>query len=240
MYGLILPVFLPFLLWGLWRFKDQRFDQLSLLMVSILLITPAISALTNDVPHSGRTLAMVVPLIYLVVIGLQDLAEQLKKNNRWSRVVMGLVVLAILGNTTIYLRDLYLFYPEQSVLPWQGQMANLYDHIKNSDQTELTWHIDIDEDPRIFMAWYGKLAPDQIRPEDDPQSLEIAGKRLIIRHYSDLELEPLFVSLDNLYLTEYQENSLAEQYQLNRVSEIEIFDRFHPDKPFYAVYRTGP
>jgi hypothetical protein len=239
-YGLILPVFLPLIVIGLWTRKKNRHDDLDLLMLSILLITPGISALTNDVPHSGRTLAMVVPLMYFACLGSQYLVQLTRRNRLLQWGVITLSALAIIGNTSLYLRDLYLFYPEESSASWQKQMESLYEVIANTQITATKWHVDIEEDPRIFMAWYGKLHPQEVHPVQNPQNLAVGEKTLVIHRYSQEELACLFLTENEVYVGMYgAEDAWSENYHLERVATISAFNRFHPAPPLYGVYKTG-
>lgn len=238
-YGLILPAFLPLIFLGLRQLWRRKCDALDILMLTVLLFTPGISALTQDVPHSGRTLVMVVPLLYFAGLGVSPIIQTTKINHLGKKVLLMSLAGLILGNTGLYLRDLYLFYPEESAVAWQEPMGRLSAMLSETPDDTSVWRLDLPDDPRIFLAWYNRLSPAEVHPTTEVQSLSLGSKHLIIRRYTQAELACHLLQENSIFVGEYQSDSLPEQFNLPKVATVSSFHRFREPAPYYQAYQTG-
>lgn len=244
MHGLLLPSLLPFLIIGMLGFFRIGFNKINGLMFGILLLTPIVGALTTDVPHSGRTLTMLVPLVYFSVEGLLFLWKRIVKTNFFAKnSVFICVMLIIAGNFLFYLRDLYLFFPEKSSSAWQEPMIGLHNffvayQLENKHNT-IDWHLDLSDDPKIFFAWYGLLSPKQYRPSNDWQYIDYNGIKVFAKRYSDKEKACLLLQDNTILVEEFSKYSIAEINNVDKIGVIKKLNRFHEEDPFYAIYKTG-
>lgn len=232
-HGNLLLLTLPLFLLGIFRpiITEKRvlFGQLVW-----LLLAPVPSALTTDVPHSGRTLVMIVPMIFFAAGGILSLISLVRE--RWQKVVIGLAVLgAITINFWWYWRDYQIFFPEDSEYAWQGHLRSLSDRVmveKNRSWRDIYVTADGNH-PAIFFAWYWQL---------DPTQWQIAQGRhdqwdnLNIATISTDHLGCLLLEQDTLVVT--LANSVQDQQALPN-SKISAFNRFYlPDDLFY-IYETS-
>jgi len=78
---------------------------------------PAISALVNEVPHASRAIYLIVPLAWLIGLGIDSLYLKLKKLKSGNLIFIGFLIVLSL-NFAIFLHDYFIHYPSHSHLAW--------------------------------------------------------------------------------------------------------------------------
>jgi hypothetical protein len=123
-------------------------------MLMWLALAPLPAAVTRDVPHAGRTLAMVVPLMVLAAVGWRFGVERW---GRWGRAV----IMIVAGVSVLqYLHQYYIHLPIERSSTWQygrQEMTEYLMTVKDQYQrivvsTKLEW-------PYIFMLYYSRYDP---------------------------------------------------------------------------------
>ena len=88
----------------------------SLLIISWLLLSPVVSALVNESPHASRAIYMIIPLSWLIGLGIDWLFKHTCKS---TKSIVALICFGLLLiNLTVYLHDYFKHYPERSAAAW--------------------------------------------------------------------------------------------------------------------------
>jgi 4-amino-4-deoxy-L-arabinose transferase-like glycosyltransferase len=80
----------------------------TILIISWLLLSPAVAALVNETPHASRAIYLIIPLAWLIGLG-------------WSRLKTKfalIIAFLLLLNFSLYLHDYFIHYPDRSALAW--------------------------------------------------------------------------------------------------------------------------
>ncbi len=154
-YGLVLPIFLPFLLLGLWKIYKEKLRWQLMVLVWIF-IAPIPASITRDAPHALRALMMVIPLIIIISLGIQ-----LKK---W--LALGLIIV-IAGNFYFLWQNYAGDYTKNYSWVWQYGYKQAIDYIKINyhkyDQIYITKKYG---EPHEFLLFYLQYNP--IKYRNDP------------------------------------------------------------------------
>lgn len=224
----LLLVTLPFIIIGLISIirKTSKIDKFFLLW---LIISPLSAAVTksNDLPHPGRVLVMIIPLLYFTVIGINNFISYFKKG-LLRKITSSLVAIIFIGNIFLYLKDYYLFYPEESEYYWQGYFQEIIPEvyeIKNAyDKIYFTPEY---ANPYIFFAWYNKIDPS-----------------IIQNRKNDIELENfVFKSVDsqtlNCLMQDIKPNLVianANKITITPTKQYYSYNRFHENNLRFNLY----
>jgi hypothetical protein len=93
---------------GLLIVLKSSFKPTHLLILSLLLLSPTVSSLVNEVPHASRSIYLIIPLAWLVGLGLNTL----------NKKTLTLSLLAILINFCLFTHFYFNHYPKASALAW--------------------------------------------------------------------------------------------------------------------------
>ncbi|MFZ5376669.1 MAG: phospholipid carrier-dependent glycosyltransferase [Patescibacteria group bacterium] len=232
-YGNLLLIFIPFFIAGAVK-KIRRPDDFSIFMISWLLISPLAAALTTDIPHSGRTLQMVVPIVYFVAVGVFYLI-QLTKVSLIKKLTITFTLSVLLFNTALYWRDYLIFFPEESGLAFQNNIKQLANFIGDSitkNPEQVVYVINAPTDPAIFLAWYLQIDPNSWQKADD--SHRKIGKILI----KDVENENAICYLKEPNSMIITANNIISRQIVEPNSYVYSEDRFAPPVKSFDVYIT--
>ena len=205
-YGNLLIICLPFLIIGL--FNMQRYNkQINIFFVSWLLLAPIPASLTNDIPHSGRTLIALPAFAYFIALGLVFTLAFAKKHKCY-KVAIIIIITSFLINISFYVKDYALLYKQDSEYFWQGYFQDVIPFVwKQRENYRSIYFNDEYANPFIFFAWYNKIDPSLVQKEKN--RLSIANIQFIsqekILEKTVTEKNSLFVStskLDKLSLLE--------------------------------------
>ncbi len=121
-FGLVYLIFLPFLLYGL--FKTSLKDKLGALMFFWLTIAPVASSLTiGGANHATRLFLMVAPLTYFVSLGVAKLINNKHLLARLSIIPLFLVLsFQMVG----YYHEYFVHYPKDSFESWNRGYKELF------------------------------------------------------------------------------------------------------------------
>lgn len=239
--GLLFVGLFPLIVMGL-VYQLKRIKKISSLSSSevltwiILLTTPVISALTTDVPHSGRVLALIFPLVVLAYYGMEWLAS-IYAQKVWQYAVILCMGAMILLSFVLYSHKLYLFFPEDSYVSWQGEMQQIAAFVDANQEQNI--YLDLEDNPGIFLAFYNHIDPTVVQASQNRN--EDAITRIKNVHFDSLDsvgIRCFAEKPDQILVTGYDENS--DFYgNLQLIETIDSFNRYHEVKPLYAIYKTG-
>lgn len=160
MYGNLLLIFIPLVIVGIFT-TILKPNTLGMVMIIWLLLSPIPAAVTNDIPHSGRTLQMIVPIAYFCALGLIALLGKVSKFRH--RFILGCLMLGlVMFNFLLYFRDYLIFFPEESEISFQGHMKTLADYVSTIKENNTYSAIYLPREnvnPSIFFAWYWPINP---------------------------------------------------------------------------------
>lgn len=235
MYGNLLLIFIPLVIAGIFT-TILKPNTLGMVMIIWLLLSPIPAAVTNDIPHSGRTLQMIVPIAYFCALGLIALLGKIAKFRH--RFILGCLMLGlVMFNFLLYFRDYLIFFPEESEISFQGHMKTLADYvstIKKNNTYSAIYSPRENVNPSIFFAWYWPIDPavwqSRLRERDVFENLKIT-------EISDTRLACLLNQKNVLIVTvnrEVQNEMLVPNELLvsqNRFMEPDVlFDVYDTDK----------
>ena len=124
-FGLVYLIYLPFLLFGLFRYSNQ--DKLSKLMLYWLIFSPIASSLTiSGGTHATRLFLMTVPLAYFTALGIQYI---LNYKNIISRIFIFGCSIILLFQIVSYSHEYFVHYPKDSFEVWNYGYKELFSSI---------------------------------------------------------------------------------------------------------------
>lgn len=224
-YGNLLLSTLPLLVIGIitTNFK-KRLNTFFLLWV---IFAPIASALTDDVPHSGRTLILLPALAFFIAKGFIWSYEKI-------RSAMGIVaaqaasILALLilfSNFGLYVIDLYRFYPEDAFFDFQGKtkvVAQALSKVDISSYETIFISKELIDSPILF-AWYYAIHPEVFQTLE----LDIIEEKNLYQNFSIISTDKcvlkqenvLFISNENLFPNNHGESNILYTYTRTRTKQ---------------------
>lgn len=113
------------------------------LILAWLLISPVTAALVNETPHASRAIYLMIPLAWLIGLGLSRLKPKL------SLVIAFLLLI----NLVLYLHDYFNHYPDRSakawIKPYKDAASQTYDRFPVYISSSLY-------KPELYFAFYQK------------------------------------------------------------------------------------
>jgi len=145
--GELLAVQGIFLILGLYYLFRKIPKKEKYLLLSWLLLSPTVSALVNEVPHASRSIYMIIPLAWLIGIGLNQLKS-------YKPIISGLVVIILTFNLTLYLHDYFSHYPQRSSSAWLNQYKQAALMLKDKPADVHVYITDQFYKPELYIAFY--------------------------------------------------------------------------------------
>lgn len=167
-HGNLLLITLPLILLG--AVFQKRFTKNDWFFLFWLLVSVVPSALSDDVPHSGRTLLQLPAYIYFATRGAEYLLTQ-AAGFRISKKIpsVELLMLVVSGlvsfNVALYFVDFYRYFPEESYGAWQGDVRTVMQYLTKEGRDEYAQVVISNEliDRSIFYAFYTAQEPQQVQ-----------------------------------------------------------------------------
>ena len=212
----------PFLFLGIYYlFRKKQWFLMPLLFW--LLLAPLPAALTKAVPHSLRSLPMVIPLAILSGCGAVQLIEVMRKRIKTIVIIyyclIGLLFLILSIEVFRYLFIYHLDYPQNSSKHWQYGYEEVIEYVRENkekyDQIYITRNLGR---PSIYYWFYARTDPRKVQafnnlvPKDQGEYLEFENikfgnppeifpentKVLIISQEEDENIGKLLRKIDDL------------------------------------------
>ncbi|MFH1561403.1 MAG: glycosyltransferase family 39 protein [Patescibacteria group bacterium] len=145
-----------FLVLGLVVFlrKKTKYKYLPFLW---LLVAPLASAMTFQAPSALRSLPMVIPLTFLVAVGIDRLWDF-----KWLR---GLILVVYLWGLVYWQNDYFVHYLKRYPSAWPGGVKEIVEQLKQSGNTEPVCISGDWDQPYILALFYLQYPPELIQKE---------------------------------------------------------------------------
>jgi 4-amino-4-deoxy-L-arabinose transferase-like glycosyltransferase len=232
-YGNLLLVTLPFLLYGLFV-AIHKPRKLSWIMLGWAILAPLPAAFTKDVPHSGRDLMVLLPIVYFTALGIQELV--VIRPRVWLRLIVAGVIATVFSmNLLMYWRDYQLYFPEESEMAWQGNMFTLTNYLKDAEKLPYS-RIYLADDTAYtytFLAWYWKLDPVAWQQQ---QGNHRELQNIIIDQISSAKLGCLLQEKNVLIVAPVR---MEDTRMTNPNKTLNVRDRFQTGVAFSYIYDTN-
>ncbi|MFC1711842.1 hypothetical protein ACFLZ1_04640, partial [Patescibacteria group bacterium] len=133
--GYLYLVWLPFLFYGIYKIFDLKLDKKIVVFIFAYLLFAAIPAApTVETPQAVRSFNILVPLIWLISIGVGVLYNQSKDNKKTNKY-LAFLALAFAVNVFFYLHMYFAHLPKEHSKHWQYGYKELMGYFKdNSDK----------------------------------------------------------------------------------------------------------
>ncbi|MCB9800736.1 MAG: hypothetical protein H6773_01010 [Pseudomonadales bacterium] len=250
-HGNLLLVTLPLIGVGIYFSKRKKVDTFFLLWL-LLGVLP--STLSDDVPHSGRTLIQLPAYIYFATVGVEYLSKKLSswkisQQLQLTEIALLGLTLTIVYNTSLYFVDLYRYFPEDSYLSWQGDaQTTLHQLTKDytlSDYSHVYLSPELIEN-YLFYPFYTQMDPTRIQTQHAHTDVEVFDYGSVSVHKIDICMitteNALIVS--DFDLLSLLPSSYSDAYSTNPELHLEdntIMDtnRYHLNPPIGYIYTTN-
>lgn len=167
-HGNLLLVTLPLILLGMVFQKRSTKNDWFFLFWLLIAVIP--SALSDDVPHSGRTLLQLPAYIYFATRGVEFLLTyvaslKFSKKVPVAELLMLLITGAVSFNVALYFVDMYRYFPEESYGAWQGDVRTVMEYLTEEKRNEYAQVVVSNEliDRSIFYSFYTMQDPAQVQ-----------------------------------------------------------------------------
>lgn len=248
-HGNLLLVTLPFLILGIFssRFKskDERF------FAAWLLLAPLAAMLSDDVPHSGRTLIMLPAYVYFITKGIESFLNLMtSKIKIWQiskeiskEISLTAILIFLSFNTLLYFVDMYRYFPEESFAPWQADAKKVVQKLQqintgSYDQVYVSKEV---LESYIFYAFYNSLDPEIIQKKLNNNDENRFENIQILDENECYLLQPnsLLIS-QNVYVGTSINNNVEQETNKHLFTEtIFSLERFDHKQPIAYIYETN-
>lgn len=242
-HGNLLLFTLPFLIFGIFsvRFKskDEKF------FISWILIAPLAAMLSDDIPHSGRTLIMLPAYIYFITKGIDvflNLITKIKILHNSKEVVLIMIMMLLSFNTLLYFVDMYRYFPEESFVPWQADAKKIVQKLQKTNINNYD-HVYVSKEileSYIFYAFYNSLDPQIIQNKlNNNEEYIFENIQMLDENECYLLKQNSLLISQNTYVG-ISVNNIGEQTP-NYLYDETIFsiERFADKQPIAHVYETN-
>ena len=130
------------------------------LLLTWLLLSPAVAALVNETPHASRSIYLIIPLAWLIGLGLDWTFKQTR--SRCKTILPVIVTFTLSLNLLFYLHDYFSHYPQRSSLAWLNPYKQAALYFKDNPTDQPVYITDQWYQPRLYFAYYADLGTDQV------------------------------------------------------------------------------
>jgi hypothetical protein len=127
------------------------------LIIVWLLLGPSVAALVNEVPHASRAIYLMVPLAWLVGLGINWLINRAPQSVRGRAAAI--IVIALTINLVVYLHDYFQHYPSRSALAWLHPYKQAALYFKDNPTDKTVYIADQWYQPGLYFAFYQSVTP---------------------------------------------------------------------------------
>lgn len=145
--GQLLAIQGIFLLLGIYSLMAKTNRSQTWLILSWLLLSPTISALVNEVPHASRSIYMIIPLAWLIGLGLDHLKDCC------PRLTNFLLIILII-NLGLYFHHYFSHYPQQSAQAWINPYKQAALFLKDKPVDKKIYLTSQFYQPALYIAFY--------------------------------------------------------------------------------------
>lgn len=154
-HGELYWIDLPLILLGIYFVLKSK-NKLYYIPLILLLLAPIPASLTKESPHALRAILAAPSFAILSAFGIHLL---IKKYNKYSIIIICLVIFAYLLSFEQYAFAFFTTYPDQSASSWQYEYKQIFENQKSGVVTDKYG------EPYIFALYYSKYLPAKFRQE---------------------------------------------------------------------------
>ncbi len=167
-FGLILLVFLPLIIKGLFSLNFK--DKLHQLIFFWFIISPiAASLTTNGGTHATRLFLMTIPLAFFAGLGLTEILNQAKI---LSKIFIFILSFAFIFELSAYSHEYFVHYPKDFPKPWNFGYQELFSSIPKNSSNRL-FISNSNFNSLLPYLFYQKIPPQTLPAINDIESLNI-------------------------------------------------------------------
>ena len=156
----------PFILLGLYYLFRKKDQSLKVLTPWLLLAFVPVAMTNDSIPNALRTLNAAPVYQILTALGIYAAYKQVK-NRKIFYSLMGIAMVLFLVNFTIYLKNLFVYYPVRYSRDWQYGNKQVVEYIEsNQDKYDLITFTRYYGEPHMFTLFYLKYNP--LKFQDSP------------------------------------------------------------------------
>ena len=149
----------PFILLGLYYLFRKKDQSLKVLTPWLLLAFVPVAMTNDSIPNALRTLNAAPVYQILTALGIYAAYKQVK-NRKIFYSLMGIAMVLFLVNFTIYLKNLFVYYPVRYSRDWQYGNKQVVEYIEsNQDKYDLITFTRYYGEPHMFTLFYLKYNP---------------------------------------------------------------------------------
>lgn len=159
------PVLLIWISLGLWLVISQVKQKSHQLLLSYVLLSPLLSAVTVDAPITNRLLDFHISLTLLAAVGLGWLLDRAKQN-QWAKRVLVVTAFVYIGFVALFVERYYFIFNQVLHPFWNPGVRTLVQEVQvrqsEYDQIYITSDLELGY---IFFAFYTPFEPTQFAAE---------------------------------------------------------------------------
>ena len=156
----------PFILLGFYYLFGKKDQSLKVLTPWLLLAFVPVAMTNDSIPNALRTLNAAPVYQILTALGIYAAYKQMK-NKKIFYSLMGIAMVLFLANFTIYLKNLFIYYPVRYSRDWQYGNKQVVEYIEsNQDKYDLITFTRHYGEPHMFTLFYLKYNP--LKFQDSP------------------------------------------------------------------------
>jgi dolichyl-phosphate-mannose-protein mannosyltransferase len=146
---------------GLFIISKKPLKPTHLLIISLLLLSPTISSLVNEVPHASRSIYLIIPLAWLVGLGLSSL----------NKKILTLSLFALLINFCLFFHYYFNHYPGISASAWINPYKQAALYIKNNPTDQDIFVTNQFYQPNLYFKFYAQTTIKELSGSCPPNAL---------------------------------------------------------------------
>jgi len=141
------------------------------LLLTWLLLSPTIAALVNETPHASRSIYMIIPLAWLIGLGIDWSLKNIK--SKLKPVLSFIIIFSLSLNLILYLHDYFSHYPQRSAFAWLNPYKQSALYLKNNPPDKKVYITGQWYQPWLYFSFYADINKDKLNfnlPASCPQN----------------------------------------------------------------------
>ena len=149
----------PFILLGLYFLAKKKDSSLKILLPWLFLVFVPVAMTNDSIPNALRTVIAAPVYQIFTALGIYALFKILK-NRKLFYALMGVGAILFLINSSVFLKNLFVYYPVRYSRDWQYGNKQVVEYIKeNQDKYDLVTFTRHYGEPHMFTLFYLKYDP---------------------------------------------------------------------------------
>lgn len=157
--GQLYLIELPLIIIGIYfLINNQKYNQLTFLIVSLLITSPLASSLTFQAPSALRALPLIIPLSILVALGIYKINQ--------TKYIKILLILIYTYSIFYYISAYFIHSPKRYPFAWNSGFEKVMPYIETKKEIYQNIYItDKFDQPYILYLFFTKYDPQKIQSQ---------------------------------------------------------------------------